>query len=304
LTERNRLMRLAESIPRSRTLFDEPMCRHTSFRIGGPADLLVIPANLEDLRKTVGFCIDNQVPLFVMGSGTNLLVKDGGIRGVVAKLSGTLDHIRFDGDLVTAGSGARLAELSRQAMEHGLSGLEFACGIPGSVGGAVVMNAGAYDGEMKDVVRSVTVLSRDEGLVTIDAGEMDFGYRRSRPQDTGDIVVEAVMSLIPGDRARIASRMEELERRRREKQPLDLPSAGSVFKRPEGHYAGTLIEKAGLKGMSVGGARVSELHAGFIVNTGGATAKDVLRLIEIVRDEVMRRFGVLLTPEIRIVGED
>jgi len=298
------LDRLGELVPGSSLLYDEPMSRHTSFKIGGPADLVVLPSGIHALQKVVRFCIDTGTPWFVMGNGTNLLVRDKGIRGVVIKLAGTLDHVDADGDHITAGAGALLSSASEFAASHGLFGLEFACGIPGTVGGALVMNAGAYGGEMKDVVESVAVLSVAGGVVrTIPACDMGFRYRRSVLQDSDDIALEAAISLRRGDPERIGETIRDFTERRRAKQPLDLPSAGSVFRRPEGLFVGPLMEESGLKGYRIGDAGVSQVHAGFIVNHGRATAADVLRLIGHVQETVFSRHGVLLVPEIKVVGE-
>ncbi|NPV69420.1 MAG: UDP-N-acetylmuramate dehydrogenase [Firmicutes bacterium] len=280
------------------------MSRHTSFKIGGPADLVAIPSSVDDLRTVLAFCTSESLPWFVMGNGTNLLVRDKGIRGVVIKLAGTLDRLEIAGETLTAGSGALLRKTSEAAAARGLAGLEFTHGIPGTVGGAAVMNAGAYDGEMKDVIESVELLSPGDGrVVVLEAAALGFAYRKSVLQDRSDIVLSATMRLKRGDRPAILERMSDLDRRRREKQPLDLPSAGSVFRRPEGAYAGPLIEGAGLKGHRIGGAEVSTVHAGFIVNRGGATADDVLEMITFIRDAVLRKYGVELTPEIKVVGE-
>lgn len=298
------LKTIAGLVPASRLLFDEPMSRHTSFKIGGPADLVAIPSSVDDLRTVLAFCTSESLPWFVMGNGTNLLVRDKGIRGVVIKLAGTLDRLEIAGETLTAGSGALLRKTSEAAAARGLAGLEFTHGIPGTVGGAAVMNAGAYDGEMKDVIESVELLSPGDGrVVVLEAAALGFAYRKSVLQDRSDIVLSATMRLKRGDRPAILERMSDLDRRRREKQPLDLPSAGSVFRRPEGAYAGPLIEGAGLKGHRIGGAEVSTVHAGFIVNRGGATADDVLEMITFIRDAVLRKYGVELTPEIKVVGE-
>ncbi|MCR4397598.1 MAG: UDP-N-acetylmuramate dehydrogenase [Firmicutes bacterium] len=294
---------LAGLIPRSTLLFNEPMSRHTSFRIGGPADLLVVPSGIEDVRTCVGFCQNNGIPWLVMGNGTNLLVRDGGIRGVVVRIAGTMDDVQQDGLAIVCGAGAPLRDVSSFAAGRSLSGLEFACGIPGTVGGALVMNAGAYGGEMKDVVESVEVLTEEGELRTMRGDTIGFSYRHSVFQESGDIVVAARFSLKPGDRPDIQRKMGEFTARRRERQPLDRPSAGSVFRRPEGAFVGTLVEKAGLKGHRIGGAAVSEVHAGFIINCGDATARDVLRLMEHVQDVVFREYGVRLVPELKIVGE-
>jgi len=296
------LSRLADLFPG--LLLSEPMLRHTSFCIGGPADALYVPRDLADLRAVLGAAQQLAVPITIMGAGSNLLVRDGGIRGLVVKIAGTFDQVSLEGTRMTAGAGAQLSTLARRAAEAGLAGLEFASGIPGALGGALSMNAGAYGGEMKDVVRRVRVL-RDDGMeTTLSAEEMLFGYRQSVLQHQNLVALEAEMELTIGDMAEISAKIEELNRRRREKQPLTLPSAGSVFKRPPGNFAGTLIEQAGLKGCRIGGAEVSTLHAGFIVNVGNATAKDVELLIRHVQQVVQEKSGVSLETEIRILGEE
>jgi len=313
--------RLSRVVPADRLARDVPMREHTSFRIGGPADFMVTVNNMDELIRVGRSCRELGAAFLVLGRGTNLLVRDGGIRGVVIKLAGDFLEIRYSGEKVTAGAAVGLADLARQCGERGLAGLEFAIGIPGTVGGAVIMNAGAYGREMKDVVEAgVFILpealdgakAEPAGIsdpavpiaVPVPAGELGFGYRTSRPQREGWIVVSATLRLDRGDPGRIRRLEEEYTTRRRSRQPLDLPSAGSFFKRPRGHYAGELIERAGLRGARIGDAQVSEKHVGFIVNLGAATARDVLELIDHVRRAVLRNSGVLLEPEIRIVGED
>jgi UDP-N-acetylmuramate dehydrogenase len=283
---------------------NEPMSAHTSFEIGGPADALLVPSDVAQLKLALAAARTLDIAITVIGNGSNLLVGDGGVRGLVIKLAGTMAHVRVEDTSVIAGCGILLSELSRQTASGGLAGLEFAEGIPGTLGGAVVMNAGAYDGEMAGVVSSVRVLAFDgqEKIMTRD--DLAFGYRTSALQCGGLIAVEAALALHPSDRAVSMARIDDLHRRRWEKQPMDVPSAGSAFKRPPGNYAGGLIQQAGLRGYSIGGAQVSPLHAGFIVNKGGATAKDVLALIDYVRSEVRRTSGIELEPEIRVIGDD
>ena len=295
---------LAEVVGMPSVAMDEPMSRHTSFKIGGPADILVEPSDTQRLAAGLKIIKRFELPYFVMGNGSNLLVGDKGIRGAVIKLSDSMSDCDVEGTKITAMSGIKLSRLANTAMKNGLSGLEFASGIPGTLGGAVFMNAGAYGGEMKDVVRAVTYVDTDECRVhTIPAQECDFGYRHSVFADGGRIVTEAELELSTDDMSEIRGRMNELAARRAEKQPLDKPSAGSTFKRPEGYFAGTLIQEAGLKGCRIGGAEVSEKHSGFIINAGGAAAADVLALIDHVRETVMKKFGVSLEPEVRLVGE-
>lgn len=283
---------------------DEPLCRHTSFRIGGPADVLVLPGKAEDLALALRLAREHGVPACVFGNGTNLLVRDGGVRGVVIKLAGCCKDLAVSGTRLRAGAGLLLSEVAAAASQAGLSGLEFAAGIPGTVGGAVVMNAGAYDGEMKDVVvRVETVAETGEPRIYTSA-EVGFGYRQSILQHRSDIVTAVTFGLRFGDRDEIVAKVHDFNQRRATKQPLDMPSAGSTFRRPPGHFAGDLIQRAGLRGYAIGGAQVSEKHAGFIINRGGATARDVLALIAHVQKEVERQFGVWLEPEVKVIGED
>ena len=284
-------------------LENEPMSRHTTFRVGGPADVLFLPESEEQLLQALSIAREAGVPCFVIGNGSNLVVKDGGIRGLVIALGEGMAAIARAGETLTAWAGASLARVSAYAQASGLSGLEFASGIPGTLGGGCAMNAGAYGGQLSDVLVDARVLLDGE-VCTLTVEEMQMGYRTSLPLRRGGIVISARFALTPDDPEAIAARMRELNARRRDKQPLNHPSAGSTFKRPEGYFAGALIEQAGLKGKRVGGAQVSEMHAGFIVNTGGATAADILTLIGTVQDEVADRFGVRLETEVRILGED
>ena len=286
-----------------RVLEDEPMSRHTTFRVGGPADVLFLPANAEEIVWAMREARDLGEDCFVMGNGSNLLVKDGGVRGLVIVIGEPMSAVSVEGDILRAQAGASLTRAAREAAAASLAGLAFASGIPGSVGGATAMNAGAYGGEIKDVLARALVLEDGKPVwKTPDALHMT--YRNSDALRRGLVVLEAEFHLTPGDREAILAEMGELARRRREKQPLSLPSAGSTFKRPEGHFAGALIEAAGLKGLQVGGAQVSELHAGFIVNAGGATARDVLDLIALVQARVLADSGVALEPEVRMIGEE
>ena len=284
-------------------LENEPMSRHTTFRVGGPADVLFLPESEEQLLWALSIAREAGVPCVVIGNGSNLVVKVGGIRGLVIALGEGMAASARAGETLTAWAGASLARVSAYAQASGLSGLEFASGIPGTLGGGCAMNAGAYGGQLSDVLVDARVLL--DGVVrTLTVEEMQMGYRTSLPLRRGGIVISARFALTPDDPEVIAARMRELNARRRDKQPLNYPSAGSTFKRPEGYFAGALIEQAGLKGKRVGGAQVSEKHAGFIVNTGGATAADILTLIGTVQDEVADRFGVRLETEVRILGED
>lgn len=282
---------------------NEPMKAHTSFRIGGPADILVMPSDASQLEKVVAEARAEGLPLTIIGNGSNLLVKDKGIRGVVVKLGNALRGMECDGERLIAEAGVSLAAVANKAAACGLTGLEFAVGIPGSIGGAVFMNAGAYDGEMCKVVAKVTVLTADGQVKVFSNDVLEFGYRHSSIQDNGAIIISVEMQLSKGDINEIKAKMADFTNRRTSKQPLDIPNAGSMFRRPPGHYAGTLIEEAGLKGYTVGGAQVSTKHAGFVVNVGDATAADVLRLIGDVQDKVYAHAGVRLEPEVRIYGE-
>ncbi|MDY6029421.1 MAG: UDP-N-acetylmuramate dehydrogenase [Acidaminococcaceae bacterium] len=284
--------------------FDEPMSGHTSFRIGGIADVLATPADTEELIALLQSAQDNNIPVTLIGNGSNLLVRDGGIRGLVIKLGNALKDISADGRRITFGSGLSLAAAAGYAAKLGLTGMEFAAGIPGSIGGAVYMNAGAYDGEMKDVVISVTVVDASGKVAELDASQLEFSYRKTSLQSGKYIVTAVTVELSPGNREDILAKISDFAQRRISKQPLELPSAGSTFKRPPGYFAGTLIEQTGLKGYSIGGAQVSLKHAGFIVNTGGATASDVLRLIRYVQEQVHTASGVMLEPEVLVLGED
>lgn len=292
---------LSDSKP-GQLLCNEPMSCHTTFRIGGPADLMFFPASEEQLCMALRAAKERGIPAMVMGNGSNMIVRDGGIRGVVIVLGERFSRIDLEGERLSAQAGASLARVAAAAQAASLSGLEFASGIPGSLGGGCAMNAGAYGGQLSDVLEEARVYLNGE-VRTLSCAEMQMGYRTTLPLREGGIVLSARFRLHPDDGEAILARMKELNARRRDKQPLNYPSAGSTFKRPEGHFAGSLIEQAGLKGRSVGGAQVSSKHAGFIVNTGGATAADVLALIEQVQEEVFSRFGVRLEPEVRITGE-
>ena len=281
----------------------EPMTKHTSFHIGGPAELMAQPQSEAELQSLLLKAAEAAVPVTLVGNGSNLLVRDKGIRGLVIKLGSMLRDIKVSGNVLTFGSGVSLAQASKKAAELGLSGMEFAVGIPGSIGGAVYMNAGAYDGEMSKVVKSVRVMDAAGEVSELSASELDFGYRHSALQGSGKIVTSVTVELAAGDKQAIAEKMADFSNRRITKQPLELPSAGSMFKRPPGYFAGTLIDQTGLKGYTVGGAQVSTKHAGFVVNIGGATAADVLQLISDVQAKVFAAHGVHLAPEVLVLGE-
>jgi UDP-N-acetylmuramate dehydrogenase len=282
----------------------EPMSAHTTFRIGGPADALVHPASVPQVQEVVRICHAAGVKLWVIGCGSDLLVADGGLTGVVMEVGERLSRISVDGCRMTVQAGATNAAVSAVACAHGLSGYEFACGIPGTVGGAAIMNAGAYDGEFADVARELVCVDAQGALVRVTHDQADWGYRHSMMDDAGLVVVEAVLELVPASPADVQAKIDDLTQRRTAKQPLDLPSAGSTFKRPEGYFAGKLIQDAGLRGYRVGGAQVSEKHTGFVVNAGGATAADVRQLIADVQDRVRASQGVDLHPEVRMWGFD
>ena len=281
----------------------EPMKKHTTFRIGGPADYYLCPHSIEELQKILQICKEKKIEFFILGNGSNLLVSDKGYRGAVIQLWKNFSDIDRKGTTIIVKAGALLSKVAAEALEESLTGMEFASGIPGTMGGAVMMNAGAYGGEMKDIIREVTVLTREGELLTLSKEEMNFGYRTSVVKEKGYVVISAELQLRKGDREEIRKVMDELKERRVTKQPLDMPSAGSTFKRPEGYFAGKLIMDAGLRGFSVGGAQISEKHCGFVVNKGDATAADVLGLIGEVQKRVQEKFGVALEPEVKFLGE-
>jgi UDP-N-acetylmuramate dehydrogenase len=283
---------------------DEPMKMHTSFRVGGSADILVTPVSVSQLSEILKLCKRENVPILFMGNGTNLIVSDNGIRGVVIKIYDNINGCSVENDTIRAYGGILLSKLSSVALENGLTGLEFASGIPGTLGGAVAMNAGAYGGEMKDVVFETEYMDNDGELKVLRNEEHEFGYRTSFIQKQSGMVIRSVLKLRKGNKDDIKALMRDLTKRRQEKQPLDMPSAGSIFKRPEGYFAGKLIEDSGLRGYQIGGAQVSSKHCGFIVNTGNATARDIINLIKHVQATVKMKFGVEMQTEVKIVGED
>ncbi len=293
---------LQRYVPRDNIHLQEPMAGHTTFRIGGPADCFVQLEDEEQLRKVRRYLGLAGVPFFVLGNGSNLLVDDAGYRGVVLQIGQKMSDISVQGCHIIAKAGATLRQVAAAALEHGLAGFEFASGIPGTVGGGVVMNAGAYGGEMSQVVNQVRVVSKEGESMELDNDTMEFRYRGSVIRGSAFTVTEVTFRLEPGDREAIQAKMEELAARRREKQPLEYPSAGSTFKRPEGHFAGKLIMEAGFAGYRIGGAQVSEKHCGFVINTGDATARDVRALIEEIQARVKERFRVDLEPEIVFLG--
>lgn len=281
---------------------EEPMKKHTTFRVGGPADVLVQPDETA-LAAIPALCRQYHVSYSFIGNGSNLLVGDKGIRGVVIEMTDPMGNIEVDGTKITAQAGAMLSKIANTAASNGLGGMEFAAGIPGSVGGAVVMNAGAYGGEMKDIIEKVYVLDENGAQLELDRDALDLGYRHSCIPEKKYIVTKVVLELVPRNEAEIRSEMKELNEKRAEKQPLQYPSAGSTFKRPEGYFAGKLIMDAGLRGYQVGGAQVSEKHCGFVINKGDATAADICQLMRDVSDKVQAQFGVVLEPEVKMIGE-
>ena len=293
---------LTASLGADKVKCDEPMSAHTTFRIGGTADLWIEPNGEDGLCEAVALCREAGVPFVVIGNGSNLLVSDDGYRGAVICLRRGLEKLEVEGNIIKAEAGVLLARVANEALKAGLTGLEFASGIPGCIGGAVVMNAGAYGGEMKQVLTKVHVLMPDGAHVWIPVEEMGLGYRTSCIPECGGIVTAVEFQLLPGNPAVIRERMDELNRSRREKQPLEYPSAGSTFKRPEGYFAGKLIQDAGLAGYAIGGARVSEKHCGIVINQGGATAADVMELCRQISERVKEQFGVSLEMEIRTLG--
>lgn len=300
---RNSFMKLG--IPESRILENESMAKHISFRVGGCADYYVNCIDRKELSSLLSFLAEEGVPHMLIGNGSNLLFRDSGYRGVIIHLEGEFQDCEVQGDTVIAGSGKLLSSVSSLAAKSGLAGMEFASGIPGSIGGAIYMNAGAYGGEMKDIVTRVWLMSPDGKEETVRTGtEMEFAYRNSCLQRTGEIVTKVELKLQPEDAEAIQARIAELTEKRVQKQPVNFPSAGSTFKRPAEGYAAALIQESGLKGVSVGGAEVSEKHSGFIINKGGATATDVLQLMELVEKKVYEDSGIHLEPEVRIIGEE
>ena len=293
---------LAAIVGENNLLPNEPMSRHTTFRIGGPADLMVLPTTEEQAAAVIRACAEAEVRPYLLGLGSNLLVSDAGLRGVVLKLAENLSQVQVQENRLICQAGASNEQVAKVAQAHGLAGYEFASGIPGTIGGAATMNAGAYDGEFSQVAVSVRCITPEGELVNVPADQACWSYRHSMMMDRGYLVVAATLELEPQDPAVIQERMDDLRQRRESKQPLEMPSAGSTFKRPEGYFAGTLIQDSGCQGLSVGGAQVSTKHAGFVVNNGSATAADVLGLIEEVQNRVMEHFGVAMEPEVRMWG--
>ena len=295
--------RLAAALPGLELRDNEPMYKHTTFRVGGPVALMALPRSVEELSTAVSLAKEAGIEPFFLGRGSNLLVADRGAEAFLIKLAGGLDRLELLGEnSLYVGAGVTLAQAAVFALEHALTGLEFAHGIPGTLGGGVFMNAGAYDGELSQVISWADCLDETGRRFRLEGPDLELGYRTSVFSRKPWVVTGARLDLTPGDPAAIRARMEDLSHRRRSKQPLEFPSAGSTFKRPAGHFAGALIQEAGLKGVRIGGAQVSEKHAGFVVNTGGATSDDILSLIRLVRDTALEKTGVLLEPEVRMLG--
>ena len=286
-----------------RVFTEEAMSQHTTFKIGGPADYFLMPDKGEDVGRVIKICKEKEIPYFILGNGSNLLVGDGGYRGAVIQIYRNMSSVTVEGNEITAQAGALLSAVAAAAKNASLTGFEFAGGIPGTIGGAVVMNAGAYGGEMKDVLTEVTVMNAEGDIFTLPTEELELGYRTSIIKTAGYIVLEAKIRLKEGDPEVIRETMKDLTIRRTTKQPLEYPSAGSTFKRPEGYFAGKLIQDSGLKGFTVGGAQVSEKHSGFVINKDQATASDVMNLMDNVRDIVYKKYGVTLEPEVKFLGE-
>ena len=282
---------------------DENLSSYVNFRVGGPADILLIPKDKKQVIDSIEVCRKNNIPFYIIGNGSNLLVRDGGFRGVVISMK-SLKNITVSEDVIEADCGVMLKDVSNAALENSLTGFEFACGIPGTVGGDIFMNAGAYDGEISNVVESVELIDGNGNVVSMSKEELDFGYRSSAVMKNGYIVLSAKFKLEKGKVKTIKELVDDLTNKRESKQPLEYPSAGSTFKRPAGYFAGKLIQDAGLKGYSLGGAAVSEKHSGFVINKGNATAKDITDLIKHIQDEVKKQFGVDLHTEVRIIGEE
>ena len=297
------IKKFCDLLGEERVFTGEAMSRHTTFKIGGPADYFLMPDKDTDVGRIVKICKESAIPYFILGNGSNLLVGDGGYRGAVIQIYKNMSAVTVEGTEITVQAGALLSSVAAAAKNAALTGFEFAGGIPGTMGGAVVMNAGAYGGEMKDVLKEVTVMDEEGEIVTLPADKLELGYRTSIIKTAGYIVLEAKLQLKEGNPEVIRETMKDLTIRRTTKQPLEYPSAGSTFKRPEGYFAGKLIMDSGLAGYQVGGAQVSEKHCGFVINAGGATARDVRTLMDNVRDIVYKKYGVTLEPEVKFLGD-
>ena len=299
----DRLKDLLTLIDKDRLLVNELMKKHITFRVGGPADFYAVPESIKEIASLVDYCKKTDFPYYIIGNGSNLIVGDKGFRGLIIQMGRNLGDVIVEGDVVTAYAGALLSRVAKVVLDEELEGFEFAAGIPGTVGGAVRMNAGAYGGEMKDIIVSADVLDNEGNVITLTNEELKLSYRSSIVSEKEYVVLKAVFKLKKGNKEEIKAIMDDLKDKRVTKQPLEFPSAGSTFKRPEGYFAGKLIEDAGLRGFSVGGAQVSEKHCGFVVNKGDATAKDIIDLMDQVIGKVYDKFGVTLEPEVRRIGE-
>lgn len=297
------LNKLQDILEQEEVLTQEPMKLHTTFKVGGPADVFVKPGSVEQIKQIMEAAREEQIPVYIMGNGSNLLVGDKGYRGVIIQIYKNMNQIRCEGNEIKAQAGALLSTIARVALDQELGGFEFASGIPGTLGGAVTMNAGAYGGEMKQVLKSAVILTRDGEIKTLTVEDLKLGYRKSVIIAKDYIVLEAVLELVPAKKEEIQEKMNEYALARRTKQPLEYPSAGSTFKRPVGYFAGKLIDDAGLRGFSYGGAQVSEKHCGFVINRGDATARDIVTLMKMVNEKVMEKFGVALEPEVKMIGD-
>ena len=296
--------KLTNIIGKDSIFVDEPMSRHITFRVGGPADFFATPGTKEEVRDVIRVCQEEKIPYYIIGNGSNLLVSDKGYRGVIIQIYKEMNEVAVEGDMIKAQAGALLSGIAAKALAAELTGFEFASGIPGTIGGACVMNAGAYGGEMKDVLESVTVLTGEGEILEIGRENLELGYRTSVIAKKGYVVLEATLKLKHGEGTKIKAYMDELKEKRVTKQPLEYPSAGSTFKRPEGHFAGKLIEDAGLRGFQVGGAQVSEKHCGFVINRDHATAADIMELMRQVQIRVKENSGVDLEPEVKMLGDE
>ncbi|PYG85874.1 UDP-N-acetylmuramate dehydrogenase [Ruminiclostridium sufflavum DSM 19573] len=303
MKEGEHIKKLISILGEGRVLIDEPMSSHTSFKIGGPADVMVVPDSSFKIAETVRYFISSKIPYMVMGNGTNLLVSDKGIRGAVIKIYNNMNSYTVNGEFMEAEAGMLISSAAKIALQNSFSGLEFAEGIPGTIGGAVTMNAGAYTGEMAMIVEKTEFIDANGNIITVKGAEHAFGYRTSSIQKTKGIILKTSLKLNYGDGNKIKELMEDFNFRRKDKQPLEWPSAGSVFKRPKGHFTGKLIDDCGLRGYSIGGARISDKHSGFIINTGEASCKDVLELIGFIQGAVKDKFNIWLEPELRIIGD-
>lgn len=303
MMETNILREIEAFASKGTFVYNEPLCNHTTFRVGGKADAFLSVSKTEELVRAITICREKDVPYYVLGNGSNVLVSDKGYRGLILSIGREMSQTACRGNRITAQAGAMLSSAAQLAAKNELTGMEFASGIPGSIGGAIVMNAGAYDGEMKQIVDTVEILEEDGNIRIFSADEMEFGYRTSRIKRKGGIVLSVTLCLERGNKETIINKMNELAAKRREKQPLEYPSAGSAFKRPEGHFAGKLIMDAGLRGYTVGGAQVSEKHCGFVINKQNATAQDIYTLICDVQKTVKETSGIELEPEVIFLGD-